>query len=188
MVEIVTYHPGWPAEFIRIASDIRAALGPLALRIDHIGSTSVPNLSAKDVIDVQITVASLDDNVVAAMNRIGYTRTDGNFSDHVPPGAPNESIQWEKFFFRPPPGHRRSNTHMRIAGRANQRYPLLFRDYLRVHPATAAAYAELKRRLAEFLRNTDDYPDVKDPAVDLIYLAAEEWATATGWQIGPADA
>ena len=77
---------------------------------------------------------------------------------------------------------------MRVLGRANQRYALLFRDFLRGHPATAAAYAELKRRLAENLADPDTYPDVKDPAVDLIYLAAEEWAAATRWQPGPTDA
>jgi GrpB-like predicted nucleotidyltransferase (UPF0157 family) len=59
---------------------------------------------------------------------------------------------------------------------------LLFRDYLRAHPATAAAYAELKRRLAAALADPDSYPEVKDPAVDLIYLAAEEWAAAVGWE------
>ncbi len=187
MIEIVPYNPDWPVEFTKIATNVRAALGPLVLRIDHIGSTSVPNLPAKDIIDVQITVAVLDNTVVAAMNSIGYTLAEGNWSDHCPPGAPTADAEWEKYFFRPPPGHRRTNTHMRTPGRANQRYPLLFRDYLRLHPATAAAYAELKRRLAEFLRNTDDYPYVKDPAVDLIYLAAEEWATVTGWQMGPSD-
>lgn len=65
---------------------------------------------------------------------------------------------------------------------ANQRYPLLFRDYLRGHPATAEAYAELKRRLAVSLADPKQYPEVKDPAVDLIYLAAEDWAGRTGWQ------
>jgi GrpB-like predicted nucleotidyltransferase (UPF0157 family) len=77
---------------------------------------------------------------------------------------------------------------MRVQGRANQRYPLLFRDYLRTHPATAQAYAELKRRLAQHLADPRMYPEVKDPAVDLIYLAAEDWAAATLWQPGPSDA
>jgi len=77
---------------------------------------------------------------------------------------------------------------VRMAGRPNQRYPLLFRDYLRAHPASAAAYAELKRRLAEHLSDPQRYPEVKDAAVDLIYFAAEEWAATTGWQPGPADA
>jgi len=58
---------------------------------------------------------------------------------------------------------------------------------LRAHPATAEAYAELKRRLAANLADWQTYPEVKDPAVDLIYFAAEEWATNTGWQIGPSD-
>jgi len=76
---------------------------------------------------------------------------------------------------------------VRVQGRANQRYALLFRDYLRANPATAAAYAELKRRLAQHLADPDTYPDVKDPAVDLIYLAAEAWASSTHWQTGPSD-
>ncbi len=76
---------------------------------------------------------------------------------------------------------------MRVQGRANQRYALLFRDYLRAHPLTAAAYAELKRRLAQHLADPKTYPDVKDPAVDLIYLAAEEWAVVTHWQAGLSD-
>ena len=74
------------------------------------------------------------------------------------------------------------------ADRANQRYPLLFRDYLRAHPRSAAAYAELKRRLVDNLRDPDSYPDVKDPACDLIIVAAEDWAAAIGWRLGPSDA
>jgi len=90
--------------------------------------------------------------------------------------------------FLPPPGQRRTHTHVRMQGRANQQYALLFRDYLRAHPATAEAYAELKRRLAQHLADPQTYPEVKDPAVDLIYLAAEHWAATTHWQPGPSDA
>jgi GrpB-like predicted nucleotidyltransferase (UPF0157 family) len=59
----------------------------------------------------------------------------------------------------------------------------LFRDYLRTHPFVADAYAELKRRLVASLAVLDDYADVKDPAVDLIYLAAEQWASAVSWRL-----
>jgi len=62
---------------------------------------------------------------------------------------------------------------------------LLFRDYLVAHPPAAAAYGQLKQRLAASLRNEDDYADVKDPAVDLIYFAAEVWASQTRWQPSP---
>ena len=111
-----------------------------------------------------------------------------NTSDHRPPGWVGTDAQWEKRFFRPPSGQRPTNLHVRAAGRANQRYPLLFRDYLRAHPRSAAAYAELKRRLADNLRDLDTYPDVKDPACDLIIAAAEDWAVVSNWVLGPSDA
>jgi len=192
MLEIVSYRDCWPDEFRALAARLRVALGSLALRIDHIGSTAVPGLAAKDVIDVQITVGALDEPVRAALASLGYLHVARITGDHRPGSfgvdpAQHGDAEWTKWFFRAPPGSRPTNTHVRLTGRANERYPILFRDYLRTHPATTAAYAELKRRLAAELRDPDTYPDVKDPAVDLIYLAAEEWAVATGWTMGPVD-
>jgi GrpB-like predicted nucleotidyltransferase (UPF0157 family) len=187
MVEIIPYKASWPAEFREIASVLRLGLVDLALRIDHIGSTSVPGLAAKDIIDIQITVAALDPALLAAMTSLGYTRPEGPWRDHPPAGLDQTQQQWEKWFFRVPPGQRPTNTHVRIQGRANQRYPLLFRDYLRTHPATADSYAELKRQLAAVLPDTRIYTEVKDPAVDLIYWAAEEWASVTHWHPAPSD-
>jgi len=184
MVEIISYQPCWPREFQEIAAILRRGLDDLALRIDHIGSTSVPGLAAKDVIDIQITVTAFDDGLIAAMASLGYTPHERIHRDHCPPTVSGPDTEWEKLLFRPPVGQRRTHTHVRIQGRANQRYPLLFRDYLRAHPVTAGAYAELKRRLAAHLADPDTYPDVKDPAVDLIYFAAEDWAAATHWQPG----
>ncbi len=188
MVEIIPYQEQWPVEFQAIALILRKGLGELALRIDHIGSTSIPGLPAKDIIDIQISVVALDNRVLSAMTALGYTQVEGIWRDHHPPDATGVDIEWEKQFFRPPPAQRRTNTHVRVQGRANQRYALLFRDYLRLHPASAAAYAELKRRLVQYLADPETYPGVKDPAVDLIYLAAEDWAAATNWQPGPQDA
>jgi GrpB-like predicted nucleotidyltransferase (UPF0157 family) len=188
MPEIVDYKPNWPAEFAAIAGTLRHALGDLALRIDHIGSTSVPGLAAKDIIDIQITVAALDPEILAVLSALGYVRPAGIWGDHRPPNTTGPDSDWQKLYLNEPPGQRLTNTHMRVLGRPNQRYPLLFRDYLRAHPATAAAYAELKRRLARELADPQTYPDVKDPAVDLIYFAAEDWAAVTGWQMGPSDA
>jgi GrpB-like predicted nucleotidyltransferase (UPF0157 family) len=188
MVEIIPYQNNWPEEFRIIAARLRQGLGGLALRIDHIGSTSVPGLAAKDVIDIQITVTSLSPELIQAMSALGYTQRAGLQQDHPPAGLRGDPAEWEKWYFEAPPGQRRTHTHVRVAGRANQRYALLFRDYLRAHPATAEAYAELKRRLAQNLADPDTYPDVKDPAVDIIYLAAEEWAKITGWQPDASDA
>jgi len=187
-VEIFPYNPNWPNEFKTIATTLRTGLGDRALRIDHIGSTSVPGLAAKDIIDLQISVAALNDQVIKAMTTLGYSQAEGIWRDHCPPTFVGPDSEWEKLYFREPAGHRRSNTHVRVLGRANQRYPLLFRDYLRTHKPTAEAYAELKRRLAADLADWQTYPDVKDPAVDLIYFAAEDWAKATQWTPGPSDA
>ena len=83
-------------------------------------------------------------------------------------------------------GQRSANIHIRVSGRLNQRYPLLFRDYLRAHPSTAESYALVKVALAKY--HADDveaYYDVKDPVCDIIMAAAEEWAAATHWQPEP---
>ena len=187
MVTILPYNSTWLDEFRSIASQLRHALIDLALRIDHIGSTSVPALDAKDLIDIQVTVAGLDPPVENALTHIGYTRLE-ILADHPPFCLDSQADQWAKWYFNPPEGQRPTNLHVRVDGRANQRYPLLFRDYLRTHPASSAAYAELKRRLAQNLADIDTYPDVKDPAVDLIYFAAQDWAAATSWHPGPSDA
>ncbi len=187
-IEIVPYQERWAEEFLEIAGRLRAGLGGLAVRIDHIGSTSVPGLAAKDIIDIQITVSDLSEEVIQTMAGLGYTRHPIIHRDHPIPGFQGPDTEWEKFLFEPLAGQRKTNTHMRALGRANQRYALLFRDYLRSHSPTAQAYAELKRRLAASLPDRKLYPEVKDPAVDLIYFAAEEWAAVNGWQPGPSDA
>jgi GrpB-like predicted nucleotidyltransferase (UPF0157 family) len=189
-VEIVAPSDSWPDEFRRMAQDLRACLGDLALRIDHIGSTSVPGLSAKNVIDVQVTVAILDlDRLTPAFERAGFLGwSDNPARDHRPPGVQGPDQDWAKLFFSPEPRRRAANVHVRVQGRPNQRYALLFRDYLRAHPAAAAAYAELKRRLAALNINIGLYADVKDPACDIIMAAAEEWSALTGWSAAPSDA
>ncbi len=87
MIEIVEYNPRWPEEFMLIGTSLRRALGALAVRIDHIGSTAVPGLAAKDVIDVQVTVAELDaDAIVPALASLGYRWRDHIDGDHLPLG------------------------------------------------------------------------------------------------------
>ena len=188
MVELVDDREGWPAEFRRIAERLRKALGSVAIRIDHIGSTAVPGLRAKDVLDIQVTVEAIDRVVEARILAVGFRQPAGVWRDHRPPDAIGPDEDWRKLLFYEPLGERRINLHVRELGRPNQRYPLLFRDFLIAHPPMAAAYGELKVRLAASLREDDDYSDVKDPAVDLIYLAAVNWAELASWQPGASDA
>jgi GrpB-like predicted nucleotidyltransferase (UPF0157 family) len=161
------------------------------LRIDHIGSTAVPGLPAKDVIDVQVTVASLDpvEPIRLGIQQAGYMLNEAIGEDHRPPGEVGPTEDWIKRFSREALGEKRTHIHIRQEGRRNQRYALLFRDYLRAHPLMAEAYARLKYRLAEYHRGDRiAYVEIKDPAVDLIALPAEEWAARTGWELGPPDA
>jgi len=184
-VTIVEYREAWPAEFRDLAAALRSAFGAAALRIDHIGSTAVPGLAAKDVIDVQVTVATLAD-VPAQVP--GFEEVPG-LADHPPPGFTGAGDELAKRYFRTAPDRRLGHVHVREDGRFNHRYPLLCRDYLRATPAAAAAYEAVKRRLAaQFPDDRETYADVKDPVFDVLMAGAEAWALATGWAIGPADA
>lgn len=184
-IVIVDYRPEWPLEFARIAATLRDALGDLALRIDHIGSTAVPGLSAKDIVDIQVTVAELNASALdPAFAQIGCARAIDVDRDHVPPTMTDRDQNWRKLYYRPPVDMRPTHIHVRRAGSANGRYPLLFRDYLRTHSLASAAYAQVKVALA---RNDsydwDLYYEVKDPVCDIIMAAAEDWAAQTGWRI-----
>jgi GrpB-like predicted nucleotidyltransferase (UPF0157 family) len=191
-IEIIDYQPRWPAEFAEIGGRLRDAFGPLALRIDHIGSTSVPGLAAKDIIDLQTTVAALEplEPIAVAFQRGGgYLAQPDMVNDHVPPGDTHSAEHWQKRYFGEPGGGRRTHLHVRSAGRANQRYALLFRDFLRADALAMRAYERAKRALARLHPDdADAYYDVKDPICDIVMAGAERWAAATHWAPGPSDA
>jgi len=179
---IEPYSERWPGEFARVEEALHGALGDIAERVDHIGSTSVPGLAAKDIIDVQVSVLDLaDPRLVLAFEKLGASATDIT-SDHVPPGDQSKPFEWEKRYFRPPPWWRPTHLHVRETGRANTRYALLFRDYLRHSTAAAAAYAQIKVVLSQLHPDdVDAYYAVKDPVCDLIMDAAEQWANDAKW-------
>ena len=138
-IVVVPYDPAWPAKFERHAAMIREALGATALNIEHVGSTSVPGLSAKPVIDIQVSVASLvpHGRYVDTMATLGYRHVALSF-DLVYP-----------FFYGPPaewPGTH--HVHLCDAGGEQEWKHLAFRNYLRAHPETAQEYLALKRELA----------------------------------------
>jgi GrpB-like predicted nucleotidyltransferase (UPF0157 family) len=188
-ITILEYQSHWRSDFEQIASDLKAVLQGDALRVDHIGSTAIQGLCAKDIIDVQVTVRTLDESIAQKLLRAEFTtHTDMWRQDHLPPGFTSNAQEWKKLFFMQRPGARRSNIHVRQVGTPNQRCPLLVRDFLRHDARAAEAYGKLKRQLAENLADPNTYPDVKDPASDLIYLAAERWAAYENWQQAPAGA
>ena len=184
-VEIVPYREAWQAEYEHLAARLRHALGPLALRVDHVGSTAVPGLPAKDVIDVQVLVATLAPEAALsdAFARIGFRLRPGawNRHDHLPSGWRGARAEWAKLVFGPVRGERPSNVHVRVRGHANARYALLFRDYLRAERGARLAWGTFKQRLAEQVPDLATYGQVKDPATDVLLLAAEGWAARVGW-------
>ncbi len=148
-VVVIDHQPRWAEEYDQIETELRTLVGDVSLAIDHIGSTSVPDLGAKDVIDVQITIASLDASdefcsrlVAGGLRQAGAFRYDSYF------GMAEADPELRKLYFREREGARRVHLHVRERGRFNQRYALLFRDYLRASPAACLAYEMLKRRAA----------------------------------------
>ena len=189
MISIIPYNPAWREEFPQIGGLLRKYLGELAIRIDHIGSTAVPGLAAKDVIDIQITAAQLTNNLERPLELAGYRRILSISHDHVPPGRDTDPRQWEKWAFKSDPSARRVNLHVRMPGRQNQRYALLFRDYLRAFPSAAQAYGQVKMAIVRYHAedDMDAYYDIKDPVCDIVSGGAEFWAVMSGWEPEPTD-
>jgi GrpB-like predicted nucleotidyltransferase (UPF0157 family) len=182
VIRIVPYQEGWPSEFHALADRLRALLGPAALRIDHIGSTAVPGLAAKDIIDIQVTVTDLADPAIEALDRAGFRRIP-ELVDHAPRGMWFSIDELRKHFFNAPEGERLANVQVRADGRFNQRYALLCRDYLVAHPFAARAYGDVKVALARIV--ADDvtaYYDVKDPVFDILMTGGNAWAERTQWK------
>lgn len=177
-IEVVDHDPAWPLEFAVLGRALRDALGDVAVRIDHIGSTSVPGLAAKPVIDVQISVRSFEPLEVfkTPLERIGLLYRANN-------------TELTKRYFREAPGNRRSHVHVRELGSFSEQLPLLFRDYLRAHPAAAAEFANAKRRCAAAFRDERRrYVEAKEPLVWDIVRHADTWAQSIGWRPAPSDA
>jgi GrpB-like predicted nucleotidyltransferase (UPF0157 family) len=171
-VEIVPYDPDWPGQYARWRELLTRALGPAALRAEHVGSTSIPGLAAKPVIDVQISVADVADE-----------------ASYLPPldavGLQLRSTDEVHRFLRPYPPHPRA-VHVHVCGTGSEweHDHLLFRDYVRAHPAARDAYAEAK--LAAARTWADDrwaYTEAKTGIILDILDAAGQWATATAWSL-----
>ncbi len=175
-IVVVDYDPTWPEAFRRLGTTLREALGSLAMRIDHIGSTSVPGLAAKPILDVQISVASLEP-VGAYL-----------------PALESAGLRWQsdnpertKRYFRETAGPR-THVHVRTAGSWSEQFALLMRDYLRAHPEASVSYATHKRELADRLgADRQAYTQAKDPFIWALMAQANSWTQATGWVPGLSD-
>lgn len=175
---VVPYDPRWVDQFRDVGCRLRDELGDLAVRIDHIGSTSVVGLDAKPIVDVQVSVVSLDpvEAYRLPMERCGLVWRPDN-------------PELTKRYFRERPRGRRTHVHVRRIGSFSEQFALLFRDYLRGHPTRAAEYALEKQRLAPLLlMDRPAYVDAKVPFIWATIQLADEWAQSVGWEPGASDA
>jgi GrpB-like predicted nucleotidyltransferase (UPF0157 family) len=153
-IEIVDYDPRWPDLYQVEARRIADALGDVLVRIEHVGSTSVPGLAAKPRIDIMPGVASEDDldRTIEPMTALGFDYLD-QWEDEMP---------YRRLFSREAgDGQLACNIHAVAIGSEFWERHLLFRDYLRTHPDVAADYARLKRELAPNFSYTPDYAEAK---------------------------
>ena len=149
-VRIAEYDPAWPIDAARELGRLEAALGAVAVRLEHIGSTAVPGLAAKPILDLQLSVDALEPRAayVEPLERLGYLFAPS--PDHY-------------FFARPPERPRSHHLQVWETGSHHERRHLAVRDFLRAHPDEAARYADLKRAAV-----------VRHPQDRLAYMASKE--------------
>lgn len=151
LVLIQDYDPSWPGTFLNLSAKLKAALGPLVVTVEHIGSTAVPGLAAKPIIDLDVVLASSTDlaEAIRLLARIGY----GHEGDLGITG---------REAFRSPAGEPRHHLYVLIDGADELRRHLAFRDALRAHDGLRDRYSTLKRELAEaHRRDRSGYTDAK---------------------------
>ena len=161
MIHLAPYDPRWPSEFARLAEGIRHALGEKALLLEHVGSTSVPGLSAKPVIDIVLAVADSADesSYVPPLEREGFVL------------RIREPDWFEHRLFRT--AHADGNLHVFCAGCEELARLLAFRDWLRTHEEERTRYEETKRALAaRTWKHVQDYADAKSAIVQEILARA----------------
>jgi GrpB-like predicted nucleotidyltransferase (UPF0157 family) len=178
IVELTRWRPEWQAEFDALAHELHAALGHVAVAIDHVGSTAVPGMPAKDVIDAQVLVLDVDDI------RIADAFAGCEFRRRPEPWNQVDVIGCEEFpkaVYAPPRGARAVNVHVRAQDGESARYALLFRDFLRADADARDAWAALKSCIASHVDDLAPYGQIKGAALPLLMRGAERWAVETAW-------
>lgn len=163
-VIVVDYDPAWPCLFVQEAEVIQKTVGDALVAVEHVGSTSIPGLAAKPVIDILVGVMSLaaGASVSPALEALGYENRGEN-------GIPG------RLFFRKGPMQYQRTHHLHMVETDHEQWTMMltFRDYLRAHPDDARHYEALKRSLAvQFRDNRRAYTDGKEDFVKAVLKKA----------------
>ncbi|MGD1994348.1 MAG: GrpB family protein [Anaerolineae bacterium] len=160
-VIIVDYDPDWSAQYAAEADRIREVLGDRVVAVEHIGSTAVPGLGAKPIIDLVVGLRDLADaqDCIAPLERLGY--------EYVP--QHEARMPERRYFHKGPPRGRTHHLHMVEVTSGFWKRHLLFRDYLRAHPGVAREYEALKRELAgRHGADREAYTDAKTAFIERV--------------------
>jgi dephospho-CoA kinase len=171
--------PTWPAQAARLIERVRHCAGRRILRVDHVGSTSVPGLAGKDVIDLQVICTNLltAEDVAGSLTGAGLVRMPGQWWD-----TGRESGKHDKAMACNADPGRAANVHVRPVESPTGRDALLLRDWLRATPSGVEEYETLKRELVAQPHETiDDYAGRKTPWINDALDRADAWAAQTGW-------
>ena len=167
-IVLVPHDTAWASRFARLRAELVRELAGIAVRVEHIGSTAVPELVAKPVIDVQVGVPDPDDEarLTPRMQALGY---------HLRVREPGEHRM-----YRTPA--RDVHVHAWAAGSDHERRHLVFRDWLRLSRDDRALYAATKQALAgRGWDSMNDYADAKGEVIAEIMARAEAWSRASNW-------
>ncbi|MFI7072640.1 GrpB family protein [Micromonospora sediminicola] len=168
VVDVVAFDPTWPDQFER-ERRLLAEVLPRSLGIEHIGSTSVPGLAAKPIIDIQAVVPDVKDNAVVleALDRLGYAFRPGAFADD----------DQHLFFPKDTAGRRTHHLHIFSVNSPHPQQNRIFRDYLAAHPDAARRYEAAKRRAANLHPDSRArYGEAKEEVTLQVLAQARLWA------------
>jgi dephospho-CoA kinase len=189
--------PAWADQARRIVARVTTACGARARRVDHIGSTAVPGLDAKDAIDIQITAESLPvaDELAGVLLSAGYPRIEHITADVAKPGArstvecydhSDDPALWQKRIHASADPGRPTYVHLRVGGWPNQQFALLFVDWLMANPDVRDEYLAVKRKAEQATSalggGIAEYVGAKEPWLRVAYGRAWGWADAVGWR------
>jgi dephospho-CoA kinase len=195
-VRLTPADPTWAEQAQRIIARLTTACGGKALRIDHIGSTAVPGLDARDVIDIQVTVESLAvaDELADALLAAGYPRMDDVTSDVAKPDTRStverynhgtDPALWHKRIHGAADPGRPAHVHLRVDGWPNQQFALLFVDWLRANAGVRDEYLTVKQKATASLpadASVAEYTEAKEAWLRDAYRRAWIWAESVGWR------
>ncbi|WP_457971482.1 dephospho-CoA kinase [Arthrobacter sp. D1-17] len=184
---LAPHDPDWARQASLLMARLRAAAPEDILAVDHVGSTAVPGLDAKNVIDLQLAVADLEtaDRIAPLLGAAGFPVWPGILLDNPAPGRPDPAAWSKRLHGNADPG-RPVNLHVRVAGSPGWRFALCFRDWLTAVPAAREAYAAEKHRVAaRHAADTSTAAYAQDKEAWFTATGGpgmERWAASSGWQ------